>query len=435
LFSAKTAKADDCGSSTVCKCGDNVTTNYTLTSDLNCSGWGTALNIGADNITISGNNPSGENFKIVGDGSNGIGISNHYNDSDGYNKGYNNATIENLTVTGFMRGISIYAASGVIVQHTNINSNNFDGIFLYGGVVTDATITKNIITLNPSGIDVAVSGSSITNNAITSNETGISFSVNSFNNTINGNTITSNNIGIVDNSGKLNSLTNNNFYYNNRAIGSPANSGFLSNNLFGNLNNNALVIQPPTNTYQLGDTIHFTASTFNEDGTTACMHCATITLSPSETSLTYADNVSGNITGFFIPTRIGTYSLTFSVTDSGGNKTERQILYFVGNTSSQTTRYYFRSTGTTHGQPYGTDAYSMLSDAPNGSESWQCIKWVQNSPDVEPIYPLSFLANVNDNIFYTTFNNSPFMGVERYADHNGDLVDYSVNIPQSGSVS
>ncbi|MEM4590055.1 MAG: hypothetical protein QXK21_02205, partial [Candidatus Micrarchaeia archaeon] len=42
--------AKDCGGSIPCDCGDTIIENYTMTSDLSCSG--TALTIGADHITL-----------------------------------------------------------------------------------------------------------------------------------------------------------------------------------------------------------------------------------------------------------------------------------------------------------------------------------------------------------------------------------------------
>ncbi|MCX8202525.1 MAG: hypothetical protein N3G74_01835, partial [Candidatus Micrarchaeota archaeon] len=49
-FLSSISFAANCGGSTPCNCGDTVTEDYTMTSDLTCSG--TALYIGADDIVL-----------------------------------------------------------------------------------------------------------------------------------------------------------------------------------------------------------------------------------------------------------------------------------------------------------------------------------------------------------------------------------------------
>ncbi|MEM3890149.1 MAG: hypothetical protein QXY17_01590, partial [Candidatus Micrarchaeia archaeon] len=84
--------AANCGGSTPCNCGDTIIENYTMTSDLPCSG--TALTIGADNITLD---CQGHTIETI-DG-NGKGI---------YLNGRNNVTIKNCIIDGNYSGTSSY---------------------------------------------------------------------------------------------------------------------------------------------------------------------------------------------------------------------------------------------------------------------------------------------------------------------------------------
>ena len=93
---ASHAQATNCGGAVACACGNTVTASTTLSSNLTCTG--TSLTVGADNVTIDGGN-----YTITGNGT-GRGINNP--------SGYDNVIIQNLTITGFVKGINFDSSSG-----------------------------------------------------------------------------------------------------------------------------------------------------------------------------------------------------------------------------------------------------------------------------------------------------------------------------------
>ncbi len=145
-------------------------------------------------------------------------------------------------------------------------------------------------------------------------------------------------------------------------------------------------------------------------------NCA-ITVSPSESSLSYGNN-GGTVAGSFTPTKLGTYSLNFTVTDKNSNTTKRRMVFFVGNTTSTTTTYYVRGVKPTHGQPHGgTDARSLLLTAPTSTENVYCGIWIQHSPDEIPNYPLANLSSINTYTWYKCTQSEyigAYIGAERY---------------------
>lgn len=115
-------------SSIALSCGDAVTSNVTLTADLNCTSGYRALEVFANNITINLNG-----FTLSGS-SDLAGI---------YVSGYNNVTIRNGSIRGFWAGINTgrsdglrvhsvtfyEVGSGVIVSQGN-SSNIYDNDFI-----------------------------------------------------------------------------------------------------------------------------------------------------------------------------------------------------------------------------------------------------------------------------------------------------------------
>ncbi|PJB19536.1 hypothetical protein CO115_02730, partial [Candidatus Falkowbacteria bacterium CG_4_9_14_3_um_filter_36_9] len=106
---ASHAQAANCGGGVACACGDTVTASTTLSSDLTCTGHG--LVVGANNITIDG-----AGYTITGDG----GAADH-----GINNvsGYDNINVENLSVTGFNKGIYFNNVTNSTIQNVTANSN------------------------------------------------------------------------------------------------------------------------------------------------------------------------------------------------------------------------------------------------------------------------------------------------------------------------
>lgn len=145
LSAAEIQAIFNAGSAGKCKpleCGDTITTDTTLTSDLlNCPGDG--IIIGADGITLDG-----AGHKIIGSGS-GIGI---------VLNGHNDVTIKNLIVMDFETGISIQDGVGNEVT-VNYLTDNDVGLSLVSA--TDTTVTNNVITNNALG--VSVDGASVNN--------------------------------------------------------------------------------------------------------------------------------------------------------------------------------------------------------------------------------------------------------------------------------
>ena len=113
-------------------CGSTLTTDTTLIADLSCTG--TALHIGADDITVDLNGHT-----ISGDGvtfSTGI-----------RNAGRNNVTIENGTITGFARALHLLGASENTIRAITADGNFFSGIFLEAGAnrnrIVDCVVINN----------------------------------------------------------------------------------------------------------------------------------------------------------------------------------------------------------------------------------------------------------------------------------------------------
>ncbi|MBN2112220.1 right-handed parallel beta-helix repeat-containing protein [Candidatus Woesearchaeota archaeon] len=106
-----------CGGAVPCGCGDTVTSNWTMNSDLVCSG--TALIIGDDDVAVDCNG-----YKYTGDKT-GYGI---------YVNNYDQVTIRNCTATNFSHGIRLESSNNSLIEHNNV-SNNADygyGIYLSG---------------------------------------------------------------------------------------------------------------------------------------------------------------------------------------------------------------------------------------------------------------------------------------------------------------
>ena len=95
-------------------CGDTITTDTTLTSNLTCNG--TALTIGADNITLDGNG-----YSIVGNGSTYYyGV---------YDNGHTNVTVKNTKFDNFTIAISFVNNSNNCIAFNNtINNSKKAGI-------------------------------------------------------------------------------------------------------------------------------------------------------------------------------------------------------------------------------------------------------------------------------------------------------------------
>jgi parallel beta-helix repeat protein len=139
---------------TLLACGDTITTNITLTSDLACVA-SNGLNVGADGIVIDLNGHT-----ISGDGThNGI-----------YNSGHTNVVIKNGTISHFLIGVELLAgANSNTVQNVRTKDNDSAGIFV--NVSSSDQLTGNSAFLNTSaGIIVQLgSGNQLTGNWVEAN--------------------------------------------------------------------------------------------------------------------------------------------------------------------------------------------------------------------------------------------------------------------------
>jgi parallel beta-helix repeat protein len=357
-------QADPCGDTngdgvtdTPCNCGDTVVGapgyTYQLTSDLNCDGEKVLilqanLTLEAD-ITTTGPQGlyvDGEDITIDGN--------NHTLTGGGAGEDFESSGINNAA-----------GNSGLTIQNFAGISNFNMGICEYA----DSSIIGNTISFNTFGMYGSITGS-ITNNTIKSNTHGIYY-------TESGAVVSGNN------------LLNNQFdIYHEGEEGDDV-STYSSNQSNNNLTSKMILFDEITRNVSVNDSISFTI-TAREPDSSACPDCTVvITTTPSEPSLTYNNN-EGAVTGSFTPTRLGIYSLNITVTDSNSNTTKRRIAFFVGDMDSTETKYYFRGTHPTHGQPMRMpdDAATLLFTAPTATEEWFCGGWIQNSPDVKyPIIP------------------------------------------------
>ncbi len=363
------ALAANCGGAVVCSCGDTVTSDYTLPADLTCSSHG--LVVGADDITIDGN---GHKITINDTLRAYTGI---------LNNGFNNITIQNLTIDGWAReGIFMGGTAGTHISNITLLNN---------------TINNTRYAIHPQYVD---SG------------------------TFSGNTIyNADSLGVwIVNANNIN-FTNNTFLYSARPFGAAGNNWTIDNNYFlkGRENMDTGFITSTITNNQIidgaiskmitwneisrllskGDTVNFSFA-MNDFYGAACPGCTyTATTYPTETVTDSA--VGNNVTGSFVVNNSGTYSLEITITDTQGNYFKKNYMFLVDPTGSQTTRYYFTPDLTYHAQGAGTDAKALRLTAPIADAEWQCDKWIGNSVDEIPDYPLAVVDRVDYEVWYVDY--------------------------------
>jgi parallel beta-helix repeat protein len=111
---APSVAAAPCGGSTPCKCGDTVTANYRLDSDLGpCPGHGLVVQskvlLDCRGFAITGAGGSIEQFGVFLNGKSGAEII--------------GATVKDCRISGFLRGIRLRAASGNLIGGNTANNN------------------------------------------------------------------------------------------------------------------------------------------------------------------------------------------------------------------------------------------------------------------------------------------------------------------------
>lgn len=485
---------------TSCGCNCNIAGDtYILTEDMNCSEHG--LVVGAHEITIDGGNhaiigASGAPPIYYGiDDSAGydtIVIQNFSNitafESGVYLVNSTGSTIKNITSnSNKFNGIHLESSSnnnlgldGEPSTGNTFNSNNARGIYIEGG--SGNHLNYNTANSQSCGIYIDTSDSNIlTGNTVDSNNTtGVSIDSSSKNRLVD-NTIRMSAVGVYMGCSPENILISNNIESNYRGVvlcaasttdntltgnriaanaiaidtldsssntimanvisesvcdtSSETINNFSLNRSNYNIANKMLTFTETPRAKNVGDTINFSVSSFDANGSD-CNGCVTVTTSPAEEVIIDAE--SGNdISGHFTPTKLGTYSLNFAVTDENSNITRRRMVFLIGDTDCETTKYYIRGVTPTHGQqPYGTgnDSKTLLLTVPESIETLFCSTWVQASPDVIPNYPLANLSDIDTYTWYKLSSDVGFVGAQRYFTYDRDVtVDLSTHVPASAN--
>jgi len=433
----KKAKAANCGGATPCVCGDTVTSSYTMTSDLNC-GAGDGLIVGANGITINGNSHT----ITVATGQ--IGINN--------TSGFDNITIDNFSnISGGSYGINFANSTGNTIQDNSFTGNTYN---LFCTSCSNTTITRNDLsgTTSVRSIGLSIASSTLITasyNTFDLNSSGASFSTSSssqlINNTITRNSVYAINISspttITDNiirsstiginvGGTASTITGNGFYKCSKDIveTGPGIHTFSDNKFYYAGTTQMIAFTEQARTKNINDTINFDLDMKDPRGDNCATCSYDITSTPAETvSITQAGK---DITGSFVVTKQGTYSLVVEITDTDNNITKRNYQFLVGSTQNATKRYYLRSTAPEKGQPGGTDSGSMTSASPSVEELWTCGAWIQNSPNELPLYPVSYITDIDTHSWYFLSENG-WVAVDRYEIYDASR-DISLAVPSVG---
>lgn len=352
-----------------------------------------------------------------------------------YFKSSSSSTISNITATSSNYGISVDNSTTTLITSNTANFNGY-GIYVLSSV--SSTLTSNIADSNSHGINLTRSSSNtLSGNTESLNMYGIYLGV-STSTTITNGTTTLNNVGIyLDHPSSTtvsgNKMANNinDIFYTGVGLDGTI---YSSNQFTDNIGNKMLNFTEGARTKNLNDSINFNISMFTPASSTCSVCSATITTSPGETVT--STQSSNNVTGSFTATRQGLYSLKFIITDGNNNTAKRNYNFFVGATSSVTTRFYYRQIYPDHGQPMNypkgslDDSYSLLQTAPTSTEISYCAFWVQVSPNEIPNYPLASISGINNYVWYksdTSPDKSDDVGVKRYVDYGG-LRDFSQSV-------
>jgi parallel beta-helix repeat protein len=212
-------RADQASAAPNAVCGQTITTNFTLNTDLGpCPDDG--LVAGANGITINlgghtirGNDQAQLNY--------GVQISVR-----------SNVTVTNGTIRDFDGGVKVeFGANGNRIQNLRITSNQRDGVYIESG--NNNVVAGNVVFAHPAGAGVVVrigSGNQITNNTLHSNSNGLTVSATST--TVSNNKAASNTargIGIfTPSAGTV--VTNNDTNSNALGIGSDDPTAKFTNN-------------------------------------------------------------------------------------------------------------------------------------------------------------------------------------------------------------
>ncbi len=419
------------------ECGNIVepgtyTLNQSISTNSNC------FDILANNVTLDFNG-----YNITGQ-LGGYGI---------YSKGYNYTKIKNAHIYQFPAGgIYLENAYGSEITGGYIFNNSGDGIKIVSGnnskilnntIINNtglygislwknsdnAEIKNNIIMRNTFNIGILTSSSNVTmvNNTLRYSQRGIAPGENT---TIENNTFESNECGVSLNLKGITLISNT--FINNRAFYCFMTENFTST--ANTLKNSLVPVFDFVSTGQNADiyqniSFNLTMRYLNR---TKCPYCYyNITIYPSGTNLSTSVSEE-NITGNFIPTKIGIYSLRINITDENNNSVIKTYKYYVNISNEKVVDYSISKSLTGHGQgfnPSGSDTGSMIYTIPNSDENISCASWVQASPDVLPREEaLGVIKSMNVSIYYShNGTERKWIGIEQYTKY-GETKDKNITI-------
>ncbi|MCX7804646.1 MAG: Ig-like domain-containing protein, partial [Planctomycetota bacterium] len=338
----------------------SVTSDMTLDRDYSFGAfWDAGLVVNADNITIDGQGHSitsvglGNGEVGEGWGSKGIKVS-----------GRRNVTIRNLVIRGFVQGI-LAQGDNIVIEGCRFEGNQWSGVYSAGG--TGLTVRNCVFAdTNTSAMVLWGQDAVIANNIIAGGRTGL------------------------------------------RGVARAGASSFFGNRLTHQSQSpmaNNLRLFRFTNvrrTGNVGEAFDFSLAMSLIDGTASAGSVCSVRTVPA---MPLNKNQSGNVvSGSFVPTRPGLYSLIADVTDPHGNVETRLARILVGPTAERTLKYYWNDgyVWPTHGQPCrgAKDSGTMSFAMPTVEGSVQCGGWIQVSPDELPPTPAALLTGVDFNLLF-----------------------------------
>jgi len=322
----------------------------------------------------------------------------------------NNISIKNGEIHHF--------GTGVLMD--NCNNNELRNMYLHSNVFKGLHMTHS-------------SNNKILNNRISYNpEFGLLIDSSSENNFINNTIERTKYLGMEVIYSSKNIFSGNNILNNRFAINKFETSENQYNyNIFSGNYETGFSFLESNRSRTVGDTIDFSFNIKNFFGEN-CPSCSFhISLYPDEPTFNY--ELSGDLlSGSFIPTKQGIYSIKLKVIDEYGNSEIRKYIFLLNPIEGQA-NYYFREFEPTHGQPLvpipAVDVGSLSIYPPNENEYRRCGGWILFCPDDLPPNLFGIYKNIDMSIWYNT-SNWGHLGVQEFVTYYSD-VDLSIWLPTS----
>jgi parallel beta-helix repeat protein len=309
--------------------------------------------------------------------------------------------------------------NNITLRDATLSTHNFYSVYFYN--TTNSTIDYVTASAGYIGIYLqSSSGNTLTNNTTDENIAYGIYLDSSDDNTLTSNTADSNiSYGFVLASSDDNEINDNTLAHNRNDISDNGSNNWHDNQFLNNIGTEMVSLTDVERSIVLNATVNYTLTMKNPNGSDGNDCAYSVTVSPTEsTTPVKTDNV---LTGSFIATKKGFYSLDVQITDTNDNVTERKYPFFVAATGSLKTRYYLRDVDPTHGQPTGSDSNALLFTLPTTEEEWRCNNWVQSSPDVLPNFPLANISGIDIYSWYST-TAAGYIGAQRFLAY-GESVD------------